>query len=169
MTYFTVTFKYVVLIIKRKVLKQFIWFICLFLVVSCGKDDNSNIHPSLQRHFDNFAEEAAERGLEVDYGELGLEAGFATLSSGIIGQCQRNEDMPNIVTVDRVFWLEFTELEKERVIFHELGHCILNRGHTDGVRDDGTCESIMATSVQTCNSNYSIETREEYFDELFDN
>jgi len=57
-------------------------------------------------------------------------------------------------------------MQKERLVFHELGHCVLNRSHLETVGTDGHCLSIM-NSAQRCSDNYNAQTREKYLDELF--
>jgi len=44
------------------------------------------------------------------------------------------------VTIDDYYWKWLSETGREALIFHELGHCTLFRGHTDIKEDDGTIE-----------------------------
>ncbi|MDB4293220.1 hypothetical protein N9954_07395, partial [Maribacter sp.] len=63
-----------------------------------------------------------------------------------------------------------SETEKENLIFHELGHALLQRGHTNGTLPNGSQKSLMCAS-ETCN-NYRVynsnqnEQRSYYLDEL---
>lgn len=51
--------------------------------------------------------------------------------------------MFNIVEVDNEFWVNVIDLEKEYVVFYELGYCVLGRNYDDGRNGDGICSSIM--------------------------
>lgn len=47
------------------------------------------------------------------------------------------------IEVDPNFWFSSTEMEKEETIYHELGHCILARDHTEELIDYKVPKSIM--------------------------
>jgi hypothetical protein len=53
------------------------------------------------------------------------------------------------------------------VVFHELGHCYLGRGHSEETHPNGVCKSIMRSGNGGCFDNYNSTTREAYLDELF--
>jgi len=69
--------------------------------------------------------------------------------------------------IDKAFFNQTSELLKEMVIFHELGHCVLFRGHREATYSNGTCASIMRSGVEGCRDNYRASTRAAYLDELF--
>jgi hypothetical protein len=69
--------------------------------------------------------------------------------------------------IDRLFWETATMTEKEYVIFHELGHCALNRRHLDTTYKDGTCTSMMQSGNGSCKMVYNAQNRSKYLDELF--
>ena len=54
------------------------------------------------------------------------------------------------------------------IVFHELGHCYLTRGHKDERKNNGTCASIMRSGKAACMDFYTSDNRKEYLDELFD-
>lgn len=67
-----------------------------------------------------------------------------------------------LITVDINWWHSTTSICRESVIMHELGHCELNRGHTN-TRHSGVMVSVMNASVNCSDySNY----RHEYLNEL---
>ena len=137
---------------------------------SCNKDENLTLHvdPSLQEYFDRFVVEGASRNVIVDY-ETSRISGYLKiiLQNGVIGQCAHSETKPNTVIIDQRYWSTATDLEKEFVVFHELGHCVLNREHLDEADSDGNCVSIMTSGVGGCHINYTEATRSEMLDELF--
>lgn len=150
-------------------LKFLLFTILCISISSCGnEDDGITIDEALEVHFESFKQEAASRGITVDY-ELEEISGFIGNigTGGVIGQCTRNSDQTKTITIDRFFWATYDFWEKEMVIYHELGHCFLNRDHIDDINNDGTCFSIMHSSEDICDNNYTEDTREGYIDELF--
>jgi len=136
---------------------------------SCNNNDlDLFVDPSLQEYFDRFKVEGASRGVTVDYTESRI-AGYlrVILSPGVIGQCAHSEKEENTVIIDKTYFNSATDLEKEFVVFHELGHCVLNREHLDDADNQGNCISIMTSGTGTCNINYTQATRKGLLDELF--
>jgi len=58
-------------------------------------------------------------------------------------------------------------MSKEYLVFHELGHCILGRSHSNDILENGDCKSIMQSGTSNCKGNYNDENREMLLDELF--
>ena len=63
-----------------------------------------------------------------------------------------------IITVDRSRWDDLCEAQKIAKVFHELGHCLLNRDHVD-------TDSYMFPRLLMCD--YYEENREALDQELF--
>jgi len=142
----------------------------LFSMSSCQKEiDNEVIIPDeMLPYFIRFQEAGAQRGQEVDYHSLPINGQISSsLEATIRGQCQHEEKDPSRVVINSDYWTTATDLEKEFLIFHELGHCYLQRNHLDTKSENGTCSSIMHSSANVCKNNYSLETRQGYLDELF--
>lgn len=142
--------------------------LCISLF-SCGTDDE--VPADLQLYLDRFEEEANKRNLsfstEVEETKVLL---VEIISGGVLGQCVRDEENPNQVHLDRTYWEDemTTDLDKEFVVFHELGHCILNRDHINNPDTDGVCLSIMYNgNSSACNLVYTEANREELINELF--
>ena len=74
---------------------------------------------------------------------------------------------PNHVIIDANFWTAASDNSKEMIIFHELGHCFLERGHNDDKKSDGTCASIMRSGRGGCIDFYTKSNKAEYLDELY--
>lgn len=145
--------------------------IVLFTGSSCLKDEvipDSFVDTRLQEYFDRFAEEAAKRQFIVDFEVLKV-SGYVRLitSQNVIGQCAHDPGTPTTVIIDKSYWDNATDLEREFLVFHELGHCILNRDHLDEADLFGNCISIMTSGTAQCIINYTPATREGLIDELF--
>ncbi len=151
----------------------------VLLVSSCQNDPllndlsedeavNSNIPPSLAPFFSTFKEKALDNGLIVNYSEANVTAEIKLINEGsVVGSCSTNgHDLRHII-IDLSFWNQASHLVKEMVIFHELGHCILDRGHKESSFANGICRSIMRSGLGSCRDAYISENRDYFIQELF--
>lgn len=154
----------------------------LFLLVSvilysCSDDEqvsDVNIVPELQPYVDRFLEEGAKRGMNIDLEDSGLDIIFEEdiSTAEYLGIC-RYKLGANEIGIDRERWDEATETRREWLVYHELGHCVLDRGHRNDRFDNGMWKSLMRGSPLT-NEELSIplcylwERNQYYIDELFD-
>ena len=53
---------------------------------------------------------------------------LSSLSGHVLGQCNVYKN-DNIVFIDPTFWATASDWDRRSVVFHELGHCVLGRGH----------------------------------------
>lgn len=92
---------------------------------------------------------------------------FANLENRKVGVCYAWSSGHREIEIDRGQWEnELTEDQKSVLIFHELGHCELNRDHRDDLREDGCPESIMNWILT---KDYCIKRyKKEYFEEIFE-
>lgn len=51
------------------------------------------------------------------------------ISKYAIGVCSREH---NQVVIDKDYWEYSSKIEREALVFHELGHCVLDKEHTEG-------------------------------------
>lgn len=129
----------------------------------------NNVDESLWPYYDRFAIEAELQG----FGNMNevLQSISATISDidddGVAGTCQYSSQMPNHVTIDADFWNRSGELNREFVVFHELGHCALVRDHEDACTTDGLYTSLMRSGLGDCRDAYSSQNRQYYLNELF--
>ncbi len=147
-------------------------FLMLFLALStlaCNKESYDIVIDSeLKPYFDLFALEAKKRGIEFDPIKANITTEIRNISgSNVIAQCTHYDSRPDVITVDIAYWREASDTDKEFYLFHELGHCFLNRGHLDTKDDEGNCVSIMHSSKNVCKFIYTKITRDTYLDELF--
>ena len=167
---------------KIKLCKSRIGLIVLFVslfFLSCDNDEVAevvepvtfaNVDAELVPFFEKFQEEAAVRGISVDLATADIEGVIEEIDGQhVAGQCSyRGFSNPRLVTVDATFWRRSSNLFKEFIVFHELGHCYLNRGHAESAFPNGVCRSIMRSGVGDCLDSYNDNTRACYIDELFE-
>lgn len=140
----------------------------LLLMTACTEEEILVVHSELQPYFARFQEEGAMRNVEIDFEALRIEGDIADLEN-VSGQCQHNTVDPDKVVIDAQYWQVLSDLEKEFVVFHELGHCALNRSHDESTLSNGNCATMMHSGQSGCRKNYSSSTRASYIDELFEN
>ena len=167
-----------------------LWLSCIaFLLASCQIDESISditvpeeeepeeevlapyvgVDEALWIYFDRFEKEGLLRGLEIDLRQAEVTGVIEALEEdGVAGQCTYGSHRSNHVQVDQEFWERASDLLREFVVFHELGHCDLARDHREAANPDGTCQSIMASGTGDCRDNYRTSTRASYLDELFD-
>ncbi|HRX29937.1 MAG TPA: hypothetical protein P5235_11160 [Saprospiraceae bacterium] len=141
----------------------------LIILSACSKEDELHVDSYMKPYIDRFEKEAKLRGVDVSGRIANLEAYiFDIPDNGVAGLCRHNTDSPNRIEIDIVYWNKSNDLEKEYVVFHELGHCVLDRVHNDEKDAQGNCVTIMQSGTTNCIPNYTEETRESYLDELFE-
>lgn len=152
---------------KIKIILAF-FLLLVFAFQACQKDNDSPIDEELLPYFNKFKAEAALRGYEVDYDAVGITASVTKIyDNSIVGQCIHNTETPNRIAISKTYWNQIDTGKREFLIFHELGHCILNRTHLDSKDANGNCISIMHSAEGVCIFLYNGSTRKEYLDELF--
>lgn len=128
----------------------------------------ANVDPELWTYYASFEREAQQRGLEYDLNALQISGEILEISEdNVAGSCRFGNHINNEVTIDRSFWNRSSPILKEFVIFHELGHCVLLRGHDESSDANGRCQSIMRSGLTNCRDSYSLQTRNQFIDELF--
>lgn len=125
------------------------------------------VETSLQDYFERFVDEASMRGINVAQATSQVHAEIGDIpEQNVIGQCAWSESY-HAITIDRQYWQSANDLQREFVVFHELGHCVLKRNHVDDPDGNGNCESIMTSGTGTCRVVYTSQNRERLVDELF--
>lgn len=153
----------------------------LILLNSCMKESETiyKVPEDLQPYIDTFIEEAAIRGHEIEINNLIIEYGTELGSScGICNETSADMNVQKLIGINPDCTFDYNQ-QMEALIFHELGHCILGRSHTDEILPNGAFKSMMAYGYfnfytpciyaigegEECDFTYR---RTYYLDELFD-
>lgn len=154
----------------KKVLYLIIGAICIGSLGCNNRSEDTYIAPELQTYFDSFKAEGNSRNVAIDYSLLNIHADFSDLEEGnVVGKCVTYADDVKKLIIDQSYWDKSSSLQRELLIFHELGHCILHRGHTESATNRGRCLSLMTSGEGSCKLHYTFTTRTQYLDELFSN
>jgi hypothetical protein len=89
---------------------------------------------------------------------------FETKDSGVLAWCDWGR-YPHEMIINQQWWTYADHVEREMVVFHELGHCALYRDHLNDEKIGGDPVSLMNWTIFS-ESTYN-ENREYYLRELF--
>ncbi|MEO1450561.1 MAG: hypothetical protein AAFV07_13615 [Bacteroidota bacterium] len=159
--------------------QQFLPFIVVLVGLAACREPqvtpNTYEVPSIvQPYIDQFELEASKRGQDIQIDNLIVDfGGELTDNTGntAAGQCRpafSGEPTPHI-TLDTTSanWRN-NDFSREMLVFHELGHCILDRlQHKDDLLPNGNFSSIMRTVGYQLYGDNTLFKREYYLDELF--
>ncbi len=109
--------------------------------------------------------------MEIDFSGYNVELSFGDLDTlQARGGCDDISSFDDfVVTIDREVWETLRDVQKEYLIYHELGHCFLGRPHkTDLLELGEVCSSLMSPGGFCIRDVYDDRWREYYLDELFD-
>lgn len=102
--------------------------------------------------------------IEITFGETVTEK-----HPRAIGLCYYSGD-GNFIVLNKQFWENSDYYQKESLVYHELGHCVFNRSHSEEMMDDeeygSVPKSIMYPSVIGGREVY-IARHEHYVRELY--
>ena len=159
-------------------MKQIIKLITLPLLITLfgckDKENQYEIDPTLKPYLESFLNEAKARGINLNPEEDGLIMKFSSLKAPTIGLCTYSN--PILVEIDQAYWSETAlyanrEDLRENVVFHELGHGLLNRGHTNATLKNSEWRSIMCGGDTYMDRGWNINfcgyRKEYYLNELF--
>ena len=157
----------------RSIAKICIGLIFLCLLDSC-KDEKVKvveIPASLQHYLDDFVFEGQERGIEVVIDDLIIrfEEDLEVDGNPAAGLCRTQGNKTPIILLDTTStnWT-LNESSREQLVFHELGHCYLDRQHIDSRMPNGNFRTIMRPSgEQLYGPDLNAFKRNFYLQELF--
>lgn len=149
--------------------------VLLFFLSSCNDPNEYRVDTTFVDYLHRFENEAAKRNLNFDLQSNGLIIEFAKLKDNTAGLT--HFENPIRIEIDETYWKAISktagaDLMKEDLIFHELGHGLLDRKHLNSTLENGDWKSIMCGGTKVdgraWNVNYKGMRREYYIDELFD-
>lgn len=151
-------------------IKYSFFILFFFLVIACEKEliepiTYPDVTAELCPYFQSFEEEAAKRNITINLNLAGIKGKLVNIQNGYVGLCSTHAKKE--ILIDNQFWAKSSHLKKELIVFHELGHCFLERRHNNQQAGNGTCASIMRSGLGRCVDFYTEKTRAQLLDELF--
>jgi hypothetical protein len=153
----------------------FLLFIVMFSIV-CATIINAIRQPSSNSRtliyvdsafigqVNSFKYEAKMRNIQINLKTLSIVFGIAR-NKDAAGECVSYKDGHNLIIVPPNMWVKLTAAQKEQMIFHELGHCVLKRSHCKAQNYEVMPISIMFPMI--LDTTYYKENRDELIEELF--
>lgn len=143
-------------------------YVALFLFViglfGCGKEAKLDVDPVFYPYLMKFKMFADQYGKNVPIKELTVK--FSDLGPRYCGMCTHSTtNNPKLIEIDHMCWDDEDDLTREELMFHEFGHCLMDKGHNDNLRPDGTPVSIMYSYI--IGSSLYSKYYKEYINELF--
>ncbi len=146
----------------------------IMFIFSCKKEREPvyEVPQELEQYIIKFAEEGNKRGMNLVIDDLIVEYGFNLEADGTeaAGLCHyETDDMAPRIELDTTS-LNWTahEYSREMLVFHELGHCILNRPHLETRFINDNYKSMMKGNGDPIFAGFNLFKRDYYIDELFD-
>lgn len=114
--------------------------LALFTLTGCGQgfetQNNGTVDATLKPYLDTFLKYANQNGRAFE--TLNLDMTFSESmppsnnGGSVIGYCQRSSGYKRVV-IKISYWNSASVSDREQLVFHELGHCLLNLDHNDTV------------------------------------
>ena len=160
-------------------MKKILFLLSLLISFQNCRPDNGigaesgvyNVDPVFEPYVQEFIAEGAKRGKTIDFTDSGLIVEFSEVQlEGANGRCYLGR---HHIEIDKSRWFSFSEDVRGYLLFHELGHCELDRLHRNDKFDNTAWKSIMRGSplegLEIWIPVPFFGFRKDYFiDELFD-
>lgn len=127
--------------------------VALLFLSACGPGEPKYIDPAFLPILNTFKQYANNYGKIYDY-DISITFVDKFDSPNVVGTCTGNDE----IRIRRSFWENVNYYQQEDVLYHELGHCVMNLDHV-------TTPSIM--NAKTLQYWYYVTYREELIKELF--
>lgn len=150
----------------------------VLLLNSCGEsiDDFTDViqDPAFKVYLDRFEEEASMRGFSIDLSQTQAVFQDQVFFNGVeacgVGQSIFEAGINGFIKISRAegCWSGRNDLEKENLFFHEIGHAILKRPHSERKLPNGLAASAMCGDCNNFNAynEFNLYRRDYYINEL---
>lgn len=96
------------------------------------------INDSLRPYLNTFLTKAIENGVALDISQLSMQFSESMPASTVpnastIGYCSRGPDTASVM-IKESYWKTAGVSEREELVFHELGHCLLGLQHDNSTQ-----------------------------------
>ena len=149
----------------------------LFLILpilACDEKSELPEYPDLKIYLDRFEEEAKAKGYDFDLSNV--QAVYVNdinvnqksyCGYGFINYDGAGLRRIEISKAQNCGWSKLSDIERENLFFHEIGHAFFNRSHNTATQCDGSPLSLMTTSNLRIYTEAG-EKRDYYISELID-
>jgi hypothetical protein len=135
------------------------------LISSCAQQRDprafTDVPAEIEEYYSRFE---SYYGVDPSY----VSAGFIDKIEGeesIVAVCKSWTSGHREILIEKGYWNQLNDYGREELVFHELGHCVFNRGHDNSTYQDGCPASIMNEYVFGESQCY-IDYRDDLITEL---
>lgn len=118
---------------------------------------------SVDSHYTDF------KNLAAQYGAIfvadSVTFSFRSFFGSTVGMCTFSSTRRNKVELSTNAWNNGSDTFREMLLFHELGHCLLGRGHKNTTHSSGRPESLMNSWL--FDQRTYLANRDAYLKELY--
>lgn len=121
------------------------WGLFFIALAACGRSPTPEETQEFRPYLERFVQYSKQRGRSVS-GDINVL--YGNLKGTHLGMCDEGWLRSPHVEINRDAWKLASESTREMMLFHELGHCLLSRGHRDGDANFKSARipvSLMAT------------------------
>jgi len=132
----------------------------LLTFANCGKQKDAYVDPAFATYVSDFEN-------KIDVSTKGITIRFGKTEPPVIGICFRMDES-NEVVINAEWWDYMTNLGREQLLFHELGHCAMYLDHDDRrvVVDGKEIQGSIMNSYWFGQTAHYRRYREEYKEAL---
>lgn len=138
-------------------------YLLFFLVAGCGTGTGS-VQKEFIPHINKF--------VEITGRQVYVTMEFAELPDDYVGMCYIYKSGRRKIEIDELYWKEISYNEREELILHELGHCVLDRGHSETKATHPDYRYPFPNSIMYPyvfgDSKYYEQFKEHYYKELIE-
>ena len=93
--------------------------------------DKKDVDPEFTEYVEQFEKDCnCDVNVKMEFSNLNL--GYGDTQNETLGVCLYLSNTPKKIFIDKTVWDKVEDkLFKKHLIYHELGHCYLNRPHTE--------------------------------------
>lgn len=137
--------------------------VLLAVASGCGRSPTLELG-EFAPYVGHFEEQAASHGAPVKVQDLIIRYGEMQ-NAQERAACELVEGETPVILIRQDTWARMSEAEREELLFHEMGHCVLMRRHRPEIKPEGIPASIM--NPYMIRGAVYQENRDYYIRELF--
>lgn len=144
--------------VRKAIIRASLIFMCVHLynlLIAKG-----NIEPSASPFYKSFIAEADTRNMGL-IKHFKVTIVLAQLPMTQLGSCRSLFGFKPVISLNIQHWNKLDFIQKEMVVYHELAHCLLLKGH--GMENQP--DTLMTKSL--FESDKYLLSKDKYLDELF--
>jgi len=123
-----------------------------------------SITPDFEHQVQSFVSNGEARGVKVDISGLTMQFTRMFEGTSILGVCVPSD---KTVLINEDFWNKADPAERDFLVWHELGHCVLGRNHSTWMHEGLPVSIMYPIEWATGHEDAWYDHRRELIDELY--